>query len=247
MARAATKTKPPAAAAAFEFTISTNEYGFYCVPREYHGRGIPSLLASGAVYEPKTLRFLRRHLGTGDIVTGGAFVGDFFPALCQRLDPKAHLHSFEPVSLSYQACLETIRLNGLKNVKLHNVAVGDREDTVSMQVARPGGKRIAAGEKIIADAPADHPQFESVPLVTIDSLVPKSRKVSVLHLDVEGFEGKALIGAARILADHAPLVVLESGKAWRNRTYLDELATLAPKAGYRLVGEIEKNAIFLAG
>jgi FkbM family methyltransferase len=245
LARAATRTKPPEPEFAFDFTVSANEYGFYCVPRAYQGRGIPNLLAKGGVYEPKTLRFLRRQLGTGDIVTGGAFVGDFFPALCDALAPKAQLHSFEPVDLSYHACNETIRLNRLRNVRLHNVAVGDRDDTVTMQVARPGGRKIAAGEKIVADAPADDARFVSVPLVTIDSLVPKTRKVSVLHLDVEGFERQALKGAARILTDHTPLVVLESGKAWRNRTYLDDLAALAPKAGYHLAGEIEKNAIFI--
>ncbi len=245
MAEAAVKTEPPEPAEAFDFTVSANEYGFYCVPRAYRGRGIPTLLANGAVYEPKTLRFLRRQLGSGDIVTGGAFVGDFFPALCECLAPKAHLHSFEPVDLSYRACLETIRLNGLANVRLHNVAVGDCDDVVTMQVARPGGKKIAAGEKIVANRAADDARFVSVPLVTIDSLVPKSRKVSVLHLDVEGFERKALRGATRILNDHAPLVVLESGKAWLSRTYLADLAALAPKAGYRFAGQIEKNAIFI--
>lgn len=199
------------------------------------------------MYEPRTLRFLRRHLGNGDIVTGGAFIGDFFPALCENLAPKARLHSFEPVPVSFVAAQETMRLNGLGNVALHRVAVGAEEATVTLQIARPSGKKIAAGEKIVTDMEADDQRAISVPLVTIDSLVPKSRKVSLLHLDVEGFEQNALAGSARILNDHAPLVVLESGKAWRNRAFSETLNRLAPKAGYRCVGEIERNGIFLPG
>ncbi|MDU8927937.1 FkbM family methyltransferase [Alisedimentitalea sp. MJ-SS2] len=230
----------------FEHSILANEYGFYCVPHDYLGREIADILNRGGVYEPATLRFLRRHLGGGDIVTGGAFIGDFIPALAARLAPKARIHTFEPVPISHDACQETIRLNGLKNVKLHNIAVGDKAGTVTLQIARPSGRKIAAGEKVVTDLPSGDHRTIDVDLKTIDSLVPKSRKVSVLHLDVEGFEEQALRGATRILNDHAPMVLLESGKAWRDRAFLNVLDELAPKAGYQRAGAIERNTIFLA-
>ena len=62
----------------FDYRICVNEYGFYCVPDAYAKREIPKILAQGGVYEPNTLALLARRAQGGDIVTGGAFIGDFF-------------------------------------------------------------------------------------------------------------------------------------------------------------------------
>lgn len=244
MAPQSTKADYTTKIADIPHAILSNEYGFYCVPNEYRDRGIATLLRNGDVYEPRTLRFLRRHIGTGDVVSGGAFVGDFFPALCEVLAPKAKLHSFEPVPVSFAAAQETLRLNGLSSVALHPVAVGAEQATATIQIARPSGKKIAAGERIVSTMVADGKMAIEVDLTTIDQLVPKSRKVSLLHLDVEGFERNALAGSVRILTKNKPLVVLESGKPWKNRGFAETLNTLAPDAGYRFMGEIEKNGIF---
>ena len=93
----------------FKHRTFVNEYGFYCVPDEYAKREIPTILAKGKVYEPNTLKLMRRHIGDGDIVTGGAFIGDFFPALSSALRPGARLISFEPNPLSFAAAQATIK------------------------------------------------------------------------------------------------------------------------------------------
>ncbi len=228
----------------FEHVISANEYGFYCVPAEYGGRELPKVLARGAVYEPATLSFLCRHVGKGDIVTGGAFVGDFFPALRRAMAPSAKIHSFEPAPLSHAAASETIRLNGLRNVVLSPVAVGEKPDTLPLQLTRKSGAAVAAGVALKPGLGLDDERVVPVEVVTLDSLVASSRKVTLVHLDVEGFEEPALRGAARILTDNAPIVVLEAGKPWKQRRFQAVLDALAPRARYRFCGEIERNAIF---
>ena len=228
----------------FPHLIRANEYGFYCIPKAYLGRGIIDTIASGGVYEPATLRFLRRQLGSGDIVTGGTFIGDFLPALHEALADKAKIICFEPVPMNYEACQETIRLNGLKKVSLHNVAVSAEEGEMTMMVARPSGKPIAAGERIVADQEADGERFITIPTKTIDSLVPKSRKVSILYLDIEGHEEAGLRGATATLARCAPLVLLEASKGWQARGFLTLLQELAPKADYDIAGSMENNWIF---
>ncbi len=230
----------------FDHVISANEHGFYCVPAEFAGRELPTVLARGEVYEPATLNFLCRHVGKGDIVTGGAFVGDFFPALRRAMAASARIHSFEPTPISHAAALETIRLNGLKNIALAPVAVGDKPGTLPLQVARKSGAHVAAGVAINPDLSLDDDRVIPVEVATLDSLVAKTRKVTVLHLDVEGFEEPALRGAARILTDNAPLVVLEAGKPWKQRLFQAALQEIAPDAGYRFCGEIERNAIYRA-
>ncbi len=228
----------------FEHRICVNEYGFYCVPVEYDNREIPKLLADGAVYEPGTLQLMRRRVSSGDIVTGGAFIGDFFPALCEALDPDARVISFEPNPLSFAAAKQTIALNGLTNVTLHPVAVGEAAGQLPLQLSRKGGSASAARARIVESG--DEGETVNVDVVTLDSLVPADRQVSILHLDVEGFEKPALLGASRLIQDNAPMIVLEAEKRWQRNMYLDFLGEHFPALGYRFCGGMERNAFYLA-
>lgn len=228
----------------FDHVTLANEYGFYCAPTDYRQREIIKLLRAGKVYEPDTLKFLRRQVGQGDIISGGAFIGDFFPALREAMAADAVIHSFEPNPMSLEAALETIRLNELNNVQLHPVAVGEAEGQLTLQVARADGTKIAAGARIVSTPAMDNKFGIQVDVVTLDSLVPADRDISILHLDIEGFEIIALNGASRILNEQKPLVLLEAGKAWKRKACIDRLNQLAPDAGYQLCGSIEHNAIF---
>lgn len=230
----------------FPHIVRANEYGFYCIPEAYLGREIIDTIAGGGVYEPATLKFLRRQLSNGSIITGGTFIGDFLPALHDALAPRARIICFEPVPTNHEACQETIRLNGLNRVDLHNVAVSAEEGEMTMMVTRPSGKPIAAGERIVEDQEADGERFISIPTRPIDSLVTKTRKISILHLDIEGHEEAGLRGAARVLREQKPLVILEAGKPWRGRQFRDILQELAPDAGYDICGHMEHNWIYRA-
>jgi FkbM family methyltransferase len=227
----------------FEYSIGANEYGFYCVPAAYARREIPQLLARGEVYEPNTLRLMRRRAGGGDIVTGGAFIGDFFPALSEALAAGARIVSFEPNPLSFAAARATIALNGLENVQLAQVAVSDAPGRLHLQTAREGGSASAARAKIVDD-PAEGDTIE-VEVTTLDALVPEDRAVSILHLDVEGHEKPALLGARRIVETHRPLIVLEAERPWQRNMYADFLAESFPGTPYRLSGTMERNAFYL--
>jgi len=229
---------------AFEHFIATNEYGFYCVPNSYSAREVPQLLRAGRVYEPDTLNFMRRHAGSGDIISGGAFVGDFFPALAQALAPKAQLHSFEPNPTSLEAAQTTIALNGLTSINLAPVAVGEQPGTLPLLISRgESNSAMAAGAKIVAEAQGEN--TIDVEVTTLDDLIPASRQVSLLQLDIEGFELPAVKGAARIINDNAPIIILEGDKRFRRRAYLQTLEELAPNLGYEIAGVIERNCILL--
>lgn len=225
------------------FFVARNMYGRYAVPTVYARRVVPTLLARGEVYEPQTIAYLRSIVQDGDIVSGGAFVGDFFPALSAVLAPGAVFHSFEPMPLSYEAACRTIALNGLQNVRLHPVAVSDAPGTLPMLAARrEGGAPLAAAAKIAPGASGNH--VVTVAVTTLDALIPAERRVSVLHLDVEGHEAPALAGARGLIARNRPVVVLECSGPKDRRAYKRLLREIAPDAGYHVMDEIERNAIF---
>lgn len=224
-------------------TVCVNEYGFYCVPDIYAKREVPKILAAGEVYEPKTLKLICQSAANGDVISGGAFVGDFLPAISRALPGKRRLYTFEPNPLSYNAALHTIALNGLENVILDPRAVGAAPATLNLQIDRPSGEAAAARARIVDDP--DDGVTVPVEVTTLDDMIPKARQIAVLHLDIEGHELPALQGAGRIISESRPLIVLEAEKAWQARDLLDQINMMYPKAPYQLAGQMERNAFFL--
>jgi len=61
--------------------VSYNKYGGYCVPDSSRHRPAAKMVLANDVYEPKTIEFMRRECGSGDIIHAGTYFGDFLPAL----------------------------------------------------------------------------------------------------------------------------------------------------------------------
>lgn len=236
--------QPISAAPDFAHFIAENDYGRYCVPQAYADREVPQLLADGKIYEPETLKLLRGMVGDGDIISGGAFIGDFFPALSGALAPGALYHTFEPSPVTHAAARHTITLNGLDNVVLHQVAVSNEPGTLPLLTARrEGGPELAAAAKIVPGETGNH--VVNVEVTTLDDLIPANRKISVLHLDIEGYELQALMGAKRIIAEHKPIIVLEAAKRSMQRVYKRALRNHFPDLRYHITDVIERNAIYV--
>lgn len=245
MAKLPKKIALNACAPDFEFAISTNEYGFYCVPSTYARREAPRMLSKGEVYEAATVALIRRVIERGgDVVSGGAFIGDFFPGLSDALTDGAEIHSFEPNPYTRAATQYTIALNELDRINLHTCAVGAEPGEVSLQVENARGVAMAGTSKIV-DGDI---QGVTIPvdIAPLDDLIAKERSVSLIHLDVEGYEVPALAGAGRILEANAPYLVLEAGKQWMRRQIEVHLNTAHPNLGYVFCGMVNRNAVYRA-
>lgn len=226
----------------FDHQVFSNEYGFYCTPKEFMGREVPELLCQGEVYEPKTLALMRRIVGTGDIVSGGGFIGDFFPALSKALAPNAILHSFEPNPISHSAALRTIALNRLTNVALANVAVGEEQAVLPLRVSRGKNEAMAARAKIVSGV--SNSGTINVEVTTLDALIDPSRTISVLHLDIEGHELPALKGAANLILRCKPIIILEAARPRMRRMYKQALRHMFPTLKYDISGRVERNCVY---
>jgi hypothetical protein len=82
---------------------------------------------------------------------------------------------------------------------------------------------------------------ESVSVVALDDIVPATRKVTVLQLDVEGSEEQALMGALRTIKRCLPQIILESlpkDRDWFSNAILG--------LGYREIAKVHSNTVFAA-
>jgi FkbM family methyltransferase len=137
----------------------------------------------------------------------GANTGSFSLLACAA-NPRTRVLSFEPVPRNFSRLLRNLQLNGFdQRCEAFNIAVSDRTGTAEFHVPfeevpassslDPNGYRGISGELI------------TVPVNSIDAIIPPGVKVDVAKIDVEKFEHCVLNGMERILAESRPAIVIE--------------------------------------
>lgn len=193
-------------------TIASNKFGYYCVPNNMMSQPVVNELMHGAVYEHHTIGYIREHCGTGTIVHAGAFVGDMLPAISGM---KNYVLAFEPVLTHFRCAQITMQLNFLPSehrTKLINKGLGSEYSTgtVPLVMMRDDVKPLGGESRILQHVGNTPEEFiERIDITTIDFEVPSTKNVSVIHLDVEGYEEQALMGAKQTLRDSKPMLILE--------------------------------------
>ncbi|MDH5255519.1 MAG: FkbM family methyltransferase [Gammaproteobacteria bacterium] len=228
---------------ALKCSVAYNRYGAYCVPASSRHRPAAQTILAGDIYEPGTIEFMRGNCGTGDIVHAGTYFGDFLPALSQGIAPGARIWAFEPGSENFRCAAVTLLLNDIDNVELFHAGVGSRRETLPLLTADQDGVARGGSSRILVDAVPASAHTELSAMVTIDETIPPDRHVSIIQLDVEGHERRALAGALRTVARCRPIVVIEV-LADSNLVQSEWFAENFLRAGYRYTGSIHGNAVF---
>ena len=217
--------------------ISYNALGGYVVPRSSSARNCSQHILNGRVFEPRMPDFVARHIGKGDIVHAGTFFGDFLPAFSRALAPGARVWAYEPVAENYDCARATLELNRVDNVVLQFAGLGEASSAGVVVTHDAAG--LALGEIAYVSTATDDQVggTETIRIVSIDETVPADRSVSIIQLDVEGFEEPALSGALKTIARCKPILVLETlpSPAWVER-HLTPL-------GYRVREGVHANVV----
>lgn len=115
------------------------------------------------------------------------------------------VHAFEPQRIIFQQLCGNIFINGLNNVYCHNMAVGDTSGKVRIQCPDYFDKHdVNFGDVSITE---DYYSSEEVQLVRLDDF--KFDNVSIIKIDVQGFEPKVITGAINTINTHRPFIFIE--------------------------------------
>lgn len=177
-------------------TIAKNKYGVYSIPKSVEYTYTSQFILNGGVHEDTTIDYLKS-IG-GNIIHAGTGFGDFLPALkdCDSV------WTFEPNRLMYQSSLETIYLNNLCNVHIFPYAIGNYDGIANIKEVDENGIEMGPRSEISDNG-------VEVKITKLDSIIPKECKISLIHLDLEGYEFEALNGAKEIIERDKPIIVLE--------------------------------------
>jgi FkbM family methyltransferase len=186
-----------------DFVVAYNRYGGYCIPRAAMHRPACQRIIAGLVWEEATINYIKANRGIGDVITAGAFFGDALPALSKTAPSEAKVWAFEPNPENYRCAAITVLMNDLNNVSLTRGALGAERGCSRMLVTDPEGSSLGGAARLSAQGEV------TVDVFAIDQIVPTDRQVTVLHLDVEGSEETALVGALETIRRNRPILILE--------------------------------------
>ena len=215
-----------------------NEYGKYCVPRSSLHRPTAKRILNGGIHEPLTIEFIRDNYSGGDIIHAGAYFGDMLPALSQIVGDLGKVWAFEPNRENYLCATKTIKLNRLRNVHLMNVGLGSYSDNLFLVVRDLAGKALGGGSRIWNSQPMveSFSQLQEFKMKRIDDLIPLEREISIIHLDVEGYEFLAILGSMETIERNYPILILEGD---HNSEWAD--------LGYRFLKKVHNNSVLVWG
>lgn len=134
--------------------------------------------------------FLAEFVKSGDfIVDVGANIGTISLALAKKIEGQGQIYAFEPHPRIYSYLENNIKLNKQNQCILtHCTALGekagtmffsDKSDDTNNQLGTEGKLKVA--------------------IQMLDEVIPYKQPISLLKIDVEGFEYQVLQGASRVL------------------------------------------------
>jgi FkbM family methyltransferase len=160
---------------------------------------------SAAGWEPEETRFILSMLEPGDVFWDiGANVGWFSLAAARKLGRFGLVHAFEPHPELAIRIRKSARLNRIKNIFIHSVALGASNGPGTL-VLRDGAKNL--GSWTLGTEVTDEPRVQ-VSIRRIDDL-KFWRAPTIVKIDVEGAEPLVVRGAERVLSRTKPIVVCE--------------------------------------
>jgi len=220
-----------------------NEFVIRCVrQREAIVLGHPMLLdpcdslqlSTRGIYEPLETRVAEELVPSGGCVVDiGANIG-YYTLLCaRRAGPTGQIHAFEPAPNNFSLLQQNVRRNGYRNVHLQNAAISDTNGRLSLFLSQTnhGDHRVYHSENerrqriLIRALRLDEYFGDQLPLIDF------------LKMDIQGAEGRALMGMRRLLQSRPPRAILT--EFWplglrRAGTRAADMLRLLEAAGYQI-------------
>ena len=152
---------------------------------------------------------------------------------------------FEPNTQNRKRLLENLALNEITNVKVCNVGVGSRCETLMMvgSPLTPGGASVDGKtvEGLLRTGVGT--VAEEISIVTLDEEIPKASlpPPDFIKIDIEGWEIEALRGARNTLDSYRPTLFLEMhGETLREkRRKVAEIVAFLWESNYQRITHIE--------
>ena len=169
--------------------------------------GVSDMARKGGIYEHYIFDYIREKIDIKgkNIIDIGANFG-FHTLEFAELVEHGHVFSFEPKKLVYYQLCGNVILNGFDNVTTYNTALSDEVNVLKMENLQYHSEVDINIGNAHLDACYDN-GYNLVNVNTLDSY--NFENVSVLKIDVQGYEPRVLDGAKETINKHKPTIFIE--------------------------------------
>lgn len=143
----------------------------------------------------------------------GANIGIMTAHLARRVK-SGMVYAFEPIPDNVKILTKIVSHFNLKNVKIHPVALGDKNGKIDMVMPVIGSVKMQGLSHVIHPSINEYNEGNkfSVEVKTLDEFFSKenaSLKISAIKIDVENFEFFVLKGGEQLIKKCRPLIYIE--------------------------------------
>lgn len=191
---------------------------------------------------------MKRFLKEGDtFIDVGANIGYFSAIGAGYVGIAGQVHSFEPVPDYFERLVEFAGMNEEYKIVVNNIALGNKKSSTKIFVsdyANIGWNTVVPGfmkDRMIKE-------IIEVDVIRLDEYILKKKlgPISVIKIDVEGFEYPVLMGLGKYLLDTGdrPVIIAEIvPEAYDHLGFsLDQLALYIKRFGYRAMNLFRRNS-----
>jgi FkbM family methyltransferase len=178
------------------------------------------------LFEPRETRLLHKLLASGDtVIDVGAHIGWFTTLAARAVGDAGQVIACEPYPANATMLKGNLSQNDCRNVRVMEVALGDQRGTITLATAGDSGGVTALDWARSGQA--------KVPMTTLDTVAAGVGAVTLIKVDVEGWEAHVLRGAARTLT-HTQYVLIEINPLALRKagSSPDEIFGLLQRAGF---------------
>ena len=177
--------------------------------------------------------FFSDYLKFGDAVVDiGANIGTVTLESAVKVSSKGRVYSIEPNKKIFKFLAENIKLNNLQNVKIFNVALGEKNDSVFFSSKRSDDLNSVSITE----------QGEEISLCKLDDLPINESKINLMKIDVLGYEKFVFGGAKKILkmteCIHLPIIPSDCERYGYD---FNDIFEMLRNLGFQLFTFSEKN------
>jgi FkbM family methyltransferase len=177
---------------------------FICKPQSKVERQI----INNGLYSPHILSFMVSFLSQGSIILDvGANIGAYTVPLAKAF-PEIEVHAFEPNPYAIAHLRRNITLNRLSNIRLYEMGLGDEPCVLELNAF--DSKDLGSSSFISPQRAGSKSEPIPVQVEKLDNIYAKdTREISLIKIDVQGFEFKVLKGACELISRNRPYILLE--------------------------------------
>jgi FkbM family methyltransferase len=175
--------------------------------RLYQDSVLSKLMYDG--FENNELNYLRNKLKNGDtFIDIGANIGLFSIIASEIVGPNGKVISFEPSPITFKRLKENCELNNTQNIEIKNIGLSDNIGKLDFYISDNGYDAWNSFAKSHDDKLKNKIE---VSVSTLDNELEKfdAKNVSLIKIDVEGWEKFVLLGGLKFLQKNSPTLLIE--------------------------------------